>query len=179
MFLLGFHRWCLIFQLYVPLVAGRISASERFNGRNTKNFVRSVHRRFNNTVHQQLRLEEIELELEYYPVIIGVNNDNDGTIIQSMISRLAKVVRRKFKRINAFSAVVTRSELNELKENPNILYIEEDTMVYPNSDEATLYGLQMVQAFAPIISKQNLTSTAACNDPKSFKIGIVDSGLAM
>ena len=100
-------------------------------------------------------------------VIIGFKNDNGLQVISS----LAKLIQNRFQRVNAVSAIVSRSVYNLLKDNEHILYVEEDYVVYPYA-EANLYGLKMVQAESSAISSNNVTSTAACSDPNSFKIGV-------
>ena len=167
---------CLVFSLIKLLCAGGFDDTMLENRSTT--FVRTDVGKSNH-LRRQLQPQGDRLdEEELFPVIIGVNDGSDG-VLENIFSRFSTFVRPKFKRIHAISALVSRDELDELKQDPNILYIEEDPMVYPDSTEASLYGLQMVQAYAPIPSKQNVTMTAACNNPESFKIGIVDSGLAM
>ena len=115
-------------------------------------------------------------EEEQLPVIIGFAPGNDE-LRDNIESR--HVVRKKFQRINALSALISRTELLDLQQNPDVLYVDQDVMVYPDEedDEPILYGLNMVQAFDPVIPAFNIS--AACSDPNSFKVGIVDSGLAM
>lgn len=76
------------------------------------------------------------------------------------------------------AAVVTRSKLQELQDDPDIDYVELDGMAYElDAGYTELYGLEMVQAESPIIPKANISS--ACNDPSSMKIGIIDAGIAV
>ena len=174
---LDVFRSCLVFSLIELLVAGGIDEINRLVDHNDL-FVRAGNRKVSPLRRRLQPIRGRKDQEELVPVIIGVNDGSDG-VLEKLFPRLSTLVRQKFKRINAWSAFVSQDELNELKEDPNILYVEEDPMVYPDSDEAPLYGLQMVQAFASTVLKQNYNVTAACNDPKSFKIGIIDSGLAM
>ena len=169
---------CMVFSLIKMLTAGVVD-EKRLVDHNTA-IARADHGKVNSLRRRLHSLRGRKNQEEFYPVIIGVHDGSDE-LLENIFSRLSTFVRPKFKRINALSALVSQDELYELRQDPNIMYIEDDPMVYPDSGEATLYGLQMVQAFVPIPSKQNFTgtSTAACNNPNSFKIGIVDSGLAM
>ena len=119
------------------------------------------------SVHGRLNERRQSAEEEFH-VIIGMKNESNGLKI---VSKLSRLIRPRFKRINAVSAVVSQWEWDQLKRNPNILYVQEDGMIYPNG-EAMLYGLDMVQAASSLIPSNSATSTAACNDPKSFKIGV-------
>jgi hypothetical protein len=172
------YRSCLVFSLIELIIAGGVNASNKLESRSAVfnragNEIINLRRR-----RRQQPIHGRNTEQDFFPVIIGVNDGSDG-VLESMFPRLSSFVRPKFKRINAISALLSREELYALEQDPNIMYIEDDPIVYPDSSEAALYGLRMVQAFAPIISKQNFTGTAACNNPSSFKIGIIDSGLAM
>ena len=168
---------CLVFSLIDLLIVGAVNEVKRPEERNAT-FVRGGDGKINLLRRRLQPPRGRKNQDELFPVIIGVNDGSDG-VLENIFSRFSTFVRPRFKRINALSALVSQDELYELQQDPDILYIEDDPMVYPDSGEATLYGLRMVQAFAPIISKQNFTGTAACNDPNSFKIGIIDSGLAM
>jgi hypothetical protein len=167
---------CFAFSLIELLTAGSVNVKRLVEQNST--FSRSDNGEANSIRRRYQPPIERKSQMELYPVIIGVKDGSDG-VLENIFSRLSSLVRPKFKRINALSALLSREELDELKQDANVLYIEDDPMVYPDSGEASLYGLQMVQALAPIVSKQNITVTAACNNPSSFKIGIIDSGLAV
>lgn len=169
---------CLFFSLIKLLTAGGIDETRLLHSNTTLD--RAGNGKVNSRRRRLRPLRGRKNEEKLFPVIIGVNDGSDG-VLENILSRLFTFARPKFKRINALSALVSQDELDELKRDPNIAYIEDDPMVYPDSGEAALYGLQMVQAYAPFTgtSKQNLTVTAACNNPSSFKIGVIDSGLAM
>lgn len=112
---------------------------------------------------------------EHVNVLVGVKND-DG---ETKVSNKAKQFRNKLKkRINVVSAKVKKSELAELRDDPDIDFVELDALYYPDS-EAILYGLEMIQALSPVLPKYSDSVSASCNDPDSFKIGIIDSGLAV
>jgi len=97
-------------------------------------------------------------------------------------------------RVNAARAVVTSlSELVALREDPNVLYVEDDALVYPLSLYGELsatadftsggedypYGVVMARADTPIApwpARSSFPSTSACSSGDSFKIAIIDSG---
>jgi hypothetical protein len=107
-------------------------------------------------------------------VIIGMKTDNAYPVV----SNKAKRVSPPLKRVSAVAAVVPRSKLQELQDDPDVDYVEVDGMAYELDTGSTeLYGLQMIQAESPLISTPNISS--ACNDPSSMKIGIIDSGIAV
>jgi hypothetical protein len=109
-------------------------------------------------------------------VIIGYKNGSTGL---GSIASFTKKLNPKFKSISAVPAVVSKARLAELQSDPSVLYVEEDAWVYPNG-EAIPFGLDMVQAESTIIPKSVVSgSSNACSSPSSFKIGIVDSGLAV
>lgn len=108
---------------------------------------------------------------ELISVIVGMSSSGRP----KLLSRFAELLRpgKVFHRINAMSLDVTWSELETLKSDSDVLYVEEDAFVYPDA-EALLYGQEMIQAQSPLLQSRNITvpSTAACNDPGSFKIGV-------
>jgi hypothetical protein len=160
------------FGIFLSAIEGRLQGFQREKIYNEQ-FVSAVNDRISSFRRQ------VEVEEEYVPVIIGFANDNDE-IRDNIVSRLSQFVKRRFQRINAISALVTKAELLDLKQNPNVLYVDDDVLVYSDESgksEPLLYGLEMVQAFNTAIPSFN--SSAACNDPNSFKVGIVDSGMAM
>lgn len=86
---------------------------------------------------------------------------------------------RSFQKLQSISTVVTRQELQELQDDPKVLEMEEDVLVFPDFDteDATLFSMPMIQAESQLFSKSaaastNVPRTAACNDPRSFKIGV-------
>jgi hypothetical protein len=122
------------------------------------------------SVNGRLNTNRQEQEEEFH-VIIGMKDEYGLGIV----SRLSQLMRTRFKRVNAVSAIVTQSQMDALMSDPGILYVEEDGVVYPDG-EAVLYGLQMVQAYSSVVPTKNVTSTAACNDPASFKIAVSTAG---
>jgi hypothetical protein len=160
------------FGIFLPATRGRLQGLKR-ERLYDEQFMSSVN---DNLSFFRARFQEEE---EYIPVIIGFAPDGDG-IRDIIVNRLSQFVKRRFQRFNAISALVKKSQLLDLQQNPDILYIDEDVLVYSDESddgEPLLYGLEMIQAFNPFIPSFN--SSAACNDLNSFKVGIVDSGMAV
>lgn len=127
--------------------------------------------------HRQLLLREFLTydADEEVDVIIGVKNDLGAATVSQ---RAREFHTNKLKKIGAISAKVNRSELAALYEDPDIEFVERDGIYYPDG-EAVLYGLEMVQAMTPLIPKTTSNVSSSCRDPNSFKIGIIDAGLAV
>jgi Peptidase inhibitor I9 len=130
-------------------------------------------------------------EERVFPVLIGLRRVYGRSSRLSVILRFSsKFPHRRFKRINVVSGHVTQSERDRLANHPDVVYIEDDALVYPSyverqvtstssttpSADALLYGISMVQGDSLIIPSVSESSTAtfaaACNDPNSFKIGV-------
>ena len=96
---------------------------------------------------------------DQFHVLIGLKQERTTLFNRTapILSRL-KRVRARFRRISAVSAVVTRSELEELRNDPDVSYVEEDPEVFPDA-EAVLYGLEMVQAVPTIIPSRSSSLT--------------------
>jgi hypothetical protein len=91
-----------------------------------------------------------------------------------IFSRFFSKIRSKFAASRVMSAVVKRSEFSLLQNDPDIDFIEEDVMVYPDS-EVDLYGLKMVQATSQLFkpgSLSNLSATSSCSKSTSMKVGV-------
>jgi hypothetical protein len=99
------------------------------------------------------------------------NETKTGGIFQKIFSR----IKLRFATANVMSAVVRRSEFSSLQNDPDIDFIEEDFLVYPDA-EVGLYGLKMIQATSRFstVSINTANSTSACNNASSFKIGVSD-----
>jgi Peptidase inhibitor I9 len=142
---------------------------------------------------RQRRRTESDNEEETFPVLIGLRRAYSRSSRLSVILRFSsRFPHRRFKRINVVSGHVTQAERDRLSNHPDIVYIEDDAVVYPNyveeqvtsasstsTADALLYGVSMVQgdsAIIPSVAESTATtgSTAACNDPNSFKIGVRD-----
>jgi hypothetical protein len=119
--------------------------------------------------HRSRRNEEQEEDL--ISVIVGMKDDDRPRLV----SRIAERIRpgKLFKRISAMSMEVTLSELEVLRQDPDVLYVELDGIVLPDA-EVMDYGQSLIQARSAAFHAANLTvpSSAACNNPKSFKIGV-------
>lgn len=114
-------------------------------------------------------------EDEVVGVIVRVKNSAGADSLSSMAN---EVDSTKLNQIDRIVARIKRSEIAALEEDPDIDAVEADGFYYPDS-EAILYGLEMIQALSPVIPKISDDVPAACSSAESFKIGIIDSGLAV
>lgn len=110
------------------------------------------------------------------------NNSNDEglhLIVRTRSNAVGDQLRnwsksvRTFKRIHSVSAVITKENLEELLLDPDVLHIEEDGLVFPDAEDATLYSMHMIQT-DNVVPKMNtsMSTSSACSDPDSFKIGV-------
>lgn len=82
----------------------------------------------------------------------------------------------QFSRLNTLAARIPRSQLLELADDPDVDFVEEDYRLYRNG-ETVPYGIELSQGLSDVIPRS--FESTACNDPNSFKIGIIDSGLSI
>jgi Peptidase inhibitor I9 len=124
---------------------------------------------FGRISHHTRRNEE---EDDRISVIVGMKTDDRARLVSRIAERIIRP-GKLFKRISAMSIEVTRSELESLRQDPDVLYVEEDGMVYPDA-EAVDYGQTMIQAQSDVFNAAKLIvpSSAACNNPASFKVGV-------
>jgi hypothetical protein len=143
-FVVKMKKWIGIFILLCGVTFGRIS-------------------------HRTRRNEEEE---DLISVIVGMKTDNRARLVSRIAARIVRP-GKLFKRISAMSIDVTRSELEALQQDPDVLYVEEDGMVYPDA-EAIDYGQTMIRAQSDVFNAAKLIvpSSAACNNPESFKVGV-------
>ena len=107
------------------------------------------------------------------PVLIGYKSSSSKL---KLSTRLQDRIQHSpcLSRVNAAKAQLNKTEVEELAAlDDDILYIEEDSLVFPLA-EIIPYGIGAVQATAADPPESNRVS--ACNNPNSFKVGIVDSG---
>jgi len=153
-------------------------------------------------------------ESEHVHVFIGYKSSGGGSMMSiqqfdnvdapDLSSILSHPVHtgKALNRVNAVKAYISRSELEALRNNPDIEYVEEDAPVYAFSGtggaglaETTFsttvmastgdeypYGILMSQADTPIApwpsrAFTTASTSGACSDPDTFKVAIIDSGL--
>jgi hypothetical protein len=129
---------------------------------------------------------------QVFPVLIGLRRAYSRSSRLSVILRFSsKFPHRRFRRINVVSGSVTQAERDRLANHPDVVYIEDDALVYPSyveqqvtststssttpTADALLYGISMVQGdstIIPSVTESTAATSAACNDPNSFKIGV-------
>jgi hypothetical protein len=76
---------------------------------------------------------------------------------------------RQFERMDAVTMQIPVSELDSLQNDPDVAYVEEDTMVHLFAEERS-WGIPAIQADTTSIPSPN-------SDNDCFKICIIDSGL--
>ena len=112
-------------------------------------------------------------EMEVH-VIIRYNNDNGREHIKEMATSVHQ--GPGLKTVHAVAATIVKANLTLLDEDPGIESIEEDYIFKPWG-EIEPYGLDMIQATSNVIPSP-LSENSPCRDKASFKVGIIDSGLA-
>lgn len=124
------------------------------------------------------------------PVLIGytaltARSRLEGFVGKGGTLRDADEANLALARVDAMRAQLNRSQVDELYSHETeygILYVEPDDLLYPLSSEVVPYGVAVVQADdqdypPPPSSPEFVRRSAACDDPNSFKVGVVDSGL--
>lgn len=86
---------------------------------------------------------------------------------------------RDLDKINAMVIQADDALIQELQMDPDIDEIKQEPRYFPTSTIVTPYGLEKVQggAFNTMVPPVTL-SGGGCGDPKTFRIGVVDSGLS-
>jgi hypothetical protein len=108
----------------------------------------------------------------FVQVLVGFKNNNG----RSAAKRLSPKWTKEMKNIRVASMLIPRASLNALRNNPNIAYLEEDGLMDPDSESvppAITKSLGDSSVF-PAISSM---ASSACNDPNTFKVAIIDSGV--
>jgi subtilisin family serine protease len=95
---------------------------------------------------------------------------------RSAIQANSKRIYSQFAKFNTVAASVPSYNLQALADDPDIVFIEEDYTLYKNG-ESTPFGIELTQGLSTVIPRN--FESSACNDPNSFKIGIIDSGLSI
>jgi hypothetical protein len=99
-------------------------------------------------------------------VIVGYKN---RAAIPNFEGRRPLSSIRQFDRTNAVAMQIPVSELDSLQDDPDVAYVEEDSMVHLFAEKIP-WGIPAIQADTTIIPRPNTTNDC-------FKICIVDSGL--
>jgi serine protease len=119
----------------------------------------------------QRSLQEVD-ESSSVNVLIGYNNALARRNIQSRSNQIYS----QFSRLNTLAARIPKSELQALADDPDVDFVEEDYRLY-KSGETVPYGIELSQGLSNVIPRS--FESTACDDPNSFKIGIIDSGLSI
>jgi serine protease len=105
-------------------------------------------------------------------VLVGYKSGLARQNIQARSDR----INSQFSRLNTIAARIPRSQLQSLADDPNVDFVEEDYRLY-RSGETVPYGIGQSQGLSDVIPRS--FESTACDDPNSFKIGIIDSGISI
>ncbi|NRT73317.1 S8 family peptidase [Clostridium beijerinckii] len=108
-------------------------------------------------------------------VVTSVSTSNERVIVvfknkadKNVVSKARGNVRREYKNANVLSASVPTTAIKDLKDDPNVLSVEQDIIVKTNSQTVD-WGVNKIQA---------PTAWSSSYTGKGVKIGIVDTGIA-
>lgn len=108
-------------------------------------------------------------------VVTSVSTSNERVIVvfknkadKNVVSKARGNVRREYKNANLLSASVPATAIKDLKDDPNVLAVEQDIIVKTNSQTVD-WGVNKIQA---------QTAWSSSYTGKGVKIGIVDTGIA-
>ena len=149
---------------------------------------------------------EAEQEDELLHVFVGYKSQVGRKSLQAMINVTHK---HDFAEVHAMALVIPRSKLNDLAVDPEIMYVETDDILQPDyligtHGEVTPYGIVLSQNFDQAVTLdfetsstaskssirrkqqtrnqsnlQSSTSPIGCNNKKSFRVAIIDSGYSV
>ena len=111
------------------------------------------------------------------PVLIGYANLASRSRLQERLQTAFFRESPALRLAQAVAVKLNHSQVQELeeKEMEGIRYIEEDSLVWPLG-EIVPYGIPAIQADRTSPPADG-SRPSACNNPNSFKIAIIDSGL--
>jgi serine protease len=105
-------------------------------------------------------------------VLVGYNSVLARQTVRARCDR----INSEFSKLNTLAARIPRSQLQSLADDPNVDFVEEDFRLY-RSGETVPYGIGQSQGLSDVIPRS--FESTACDDPNSFKIGIIDSGISI
>jgi hypothetical protein len=123
------------------------------------------------TVEDEREREHLNSDT-FVQVLVGFKNNNG----RSAAKRLSPKWTKEMKNIRVASMLIPRASLNALRNNPNIAYVEEDGLMEPDG-ESVPPAITKSLGDSSVIPAVSSTATSACNDPNSFKVAIIDSGV--
>jgi serine protease len=111
---------------------------------------------------------------DYIDVLIGYKS---GFLARrNSIQARSNRIYSQFPRLNTLAARMPKSQLLSLADDADIDFVEEDYRLFKNG-ETVPYGIEQSQGLSDVIPRS--FESTACNDPNSFKIGIIDSGISI
>lgn len=105
---------------------------------------------------------------------------NDVVLPQSLLSRRRRVGKHLSNAL-VLQAELTEDELNQVQNDTNVLYVEEDALVYRfKGGEVIPYALPLIQPLQQTPTTSSSSSSSSfntCDNDSSFKVAIIDSGV--
>ncbi len=99
-----------------------------------------------------------------------------GARVEKSLNALGAAFHYRFEDLNSFVVTVPEQALNGLRNNPNVVSIEEDAIRYPAAQEVP-YGIDMVQARDVWDANRDNVIDAGAPTGAGIKVCIIDSGL--
>lgn len=99
-----------------------------------------------------------------------------GAKVENALNALGAEFHYRFEDLNSFVVTVPEQALAGLRNNPNVVSIEEDAIRYPAAQEVP-YGIDMVQARDVWDSDGDNVIDAGAPTGKGIKVCIIDSGI--
>jgi serine protease len=163
-----------LFLLLAPLVDARLGDKINDDERDLQKRASSISSSPSWPITNPNRGDDLLDEKDMCRVLVGFKNDNGRSVVKKTSSRWFK----ELKNIKASSMFMPCASVEELRSNPDIDYVEEDGLVASDA-ETVPFGISMVLGDSSIIPapKTRASASSACNDPNSFKVAIIDSGL--
>jgi serine protease len=109
-------------------------------------------------------------------VLVRYKSDLGQNFRRNILQSRSNQIYSEFSRLNTLGARISRSQLQALADDSEIDFVEEDFPLY-KSGETVPYGIEQSQGLSDVIPRS--FENTACDDPNSFKIGIIDSGLSI
>lgn len=109
-----------------------------------------------------------------HKVIIGYLNNDGLAFVQSVITNYKQGIG--LLPLQAVSGTATLQQITALENHSGIEYVERDPVVRPLG-EVVPFGIDLIHARSDILpAPMPEGASSPCNDPNSFKVGIIDSG---
>lgn len=161
--MMGLFGWIVLF-LLLPPTTGRLKGQSS-TAKLDQDLVDDIprHRRMVDAVFAR------ELDDDMVRVWVGYNSSWGRTQVEQ-----TALIVEDFPEIHAVAIACRKKDLYSLAADSDIRYMERDEMVYPYS-EIVPYGIKLTKANTELPVPSS-SQAGDCSSPRSFKVGIVDSG---